>query len=98
MDPDDIPLSYDLITPQWLTGVLGRSYPGAKVISFTLGKPDDGSYNRRRIFLTYDEVGGSPDLPRSVFCKASHALANRLMFGNSGSIRTEVIFYNEIRP
>ncbi|MGR8947740.1 MAG: hypothetical protein ACU84Q_06805, partial [Gammaproteobacteria bacterium] len=37
---DDMPPSYESITPQWLTAVLAPDTPGAKVISHTLGPRD----------------------------------------------------------
>jgi len=95
---DDIPLSYELITSEWLTNILCKGYPGAKVISHALDKPDEGSTNRCRIFLTYNQAGKIAKLPRSVFCKATHGLANRVMLGVSDCVHGEVTFFNKLRP
>src|SRR5690606_4144234 len=74
--PTDIPVSYEAMTPEWLTHVLCRGHAGAKVVDFSLGEVDNGSSNRRRIFLTYNAAGQAAGLPASVFCKASHVLIN----------------------
>lgn len=94
----DLPLSYEAITPEWMTSVLCRRVPGAKVTSLTLGAPDSGSSNRRRIALTYNLTGQEAELPGSVFCKASHGLNNRMLLGIGGAIYSETFFYNKIRP
>jgi aminoglycoside/choline kinase family phosphotransferase len=95
---DDLPLSYEAITPEWLTSVLCRQSPGARVVSFRLGPADDGNSNRRRVFLEYDDHPASSALPRQVFCKATHGLANRISLGLPGAIQCEVNFYNLVRP
>jgi thiamine kinase-like enzyme len=93
----DIPVSYDAITAQWLTAVLCKAHPQAEVTSFKLGEVDSGTWNRRRIFLQYNDVGRAAGLPRSVFCKAAHDLANRILL-SAGATHGEVTFYNKLRP
>ena len=78
-DVADIPLSYESITPEWLTSALCASVPAANVESLELGPRDDGSSNRRRISIHYNEAGNSAGLPEKVFCKASHTLENRIV-------------------
>ena len=95
---DDIPVSYELITPEWLTHFMCKGYPGAKVLSHRLDVPDEGNTNRRRIFLTYNEAGNAAKLPGSVFCKAAQRLANRLVLASCGLTNGEVTFYNKVRP
>lgn len=94
----DLPLSYDSITKQWLTRVLCKNVPAARVASFTLGPPDDGSSNRRTIQVQYNAAGLAAGLPTALFCKATHDLANRIVLGVSGGARGEVLFYRDIRP
>jgi hypothetical protein len=93
----DIPGSYDAITAEWLGAILCRDVPGAKVLSHSLSTVDDGTSNRRRIFIEYNSVGRAAALPASVFCKATHSLAHR-MLASSGSAHSEDTFYNRIRP
>ncbi len=95
---DDIPSSYDAIGPEWLTAILCRDTPGAEVTGLRLGPPDEGTNNRRRIHIDYNAAGAAAGLPASVFCKATHGLANRLMLGHSGGVICEVTFYNAARP
>ncbi|MEY4500742.1 MAG: hypothetical protein RIS52_632 [Pseudomonadota bacterium] len=94
---DDIPRSYDAINDEWLTAVLCAKIPGALVVCHRLGPPDDGTNNRRRIFVEYNRVGKSAGLPASVFCKATFSLANRQMLGHSGGVLCEVTFQNRAR-
>jgi hypothetical protein len=93
-----LPLSYGSITAEWLTDVLCRQHPGAAVTAHRLDVPDNGSSNRRKIFLEYNTAGRDAGLPTRLFCKASHDLPNRITLGLSGAAYTEVTFYNHIRP
>lgn len=93
-----IPLTYESITDDWLTSVLCGSAPGAKVIAHRLGPVDDGSWNRRRIELQYNDIGQASGLPLSIFCKASQSLENRVVLGVSGAAQCEVTFYRDFRP
>jgi len=93
----DVPERYDLITTQWLTSVLCQKTPGAEVVSFTLGGRDDGSSNRRRIFLTYNDAGVRAGLPGSIFCKAAETLQTRMVLSLADVAQNEVNFYNKAR-
>jgi thiamine kinase-like enzyme len=92
-----IPSSYESITDAWLTAILCGGVRGARVTSHRLDVPDEGTNNRRRIYVEYNDAGRRADLPRSVFCKATQGLANRLMLGHSGGVICEVTFYNRAR-
>ena len=94
----EVPTSYDAITDEWLTDVLCRSAPGAAVTGHRFNERDDGSSNRRRIFVTYNDAGQAAGLPGTVFCKAAESLQTRLVLGISGAALNEVNFYNKIRP
>ena len=93
----DIPVAFEAITPQWLTQVMCRNVPAAQVTSFQLGKPDEGTSSRRRIFLDYNAAGREAGLPASVFCKSTHTLTSRARIGVVGFIEAEVNFYRAIR-
>lgn len=95
---DELPLSYESITDEWLSNVLCRSCPEIKVVRHALGSVDNGTSNRRKIYLEYSADGEVFGLPSVAFCKASHAISNRIALGVSGAARSEVLFYNEIRP
>lgn len=95
--PDDIPISYDAITDEWLTHIVCKNHPGARVTDHRLDAQDDGNTNRRRIFLSYNEAGQAAGLPPSVFCKALHNLPNRLVDALVGLIDGEDSFYNIYR-
>ena len=93
-----VPSTYEAITPEWLTDVLCKDLPDARVIGLDLDTPDNGSSNRRRIFVTYNEAGQAAGLPARLFCKAAEALENRLVLGMSGTAQAEADFYNLVRP
>ena len=93
----DIPLSYEAITPEWLSQFVCAENPAARVVDIRLGPADDASTNRRHLFLTYNQVGQDAGLPSSVFCKASHALITRLNLGLCGAAHGEVMFYTRLR-
>lgn len=96
-DPAEVPSRYELITPEWLTAAVGAGVPGACVVEFRLGAVDDGSANRRRIHLTWNETGRAAGLPETVFGKGSQGLMNRVMYAIVGSGRFETNFYNKVR-
>lgn len=95
---DDIPINYEAITPQWLTTVLCDKHSGAKVLSHRLDTPSDGTSNRNRIFIEYNDTGKKAGLPDTVFCKGTYRLANRIALGLNGALQREVNFYNKVRP
>jgi hypothetical protein len=93
----DIPISYEAITPEWMTAILCGDVPGAVVTDLSLDDPDSGTSNRRRIFVRYNKAGEEAGLPPSVFCKATHDLVNRVLLSTSGTF-SEVSFFNRVRP
>lgn len=95
--PGDIPWRYEAITPEWMTHILCRDHPAAKVIAVSLDVEDSGTSNRRRVFVEYNAAGQALGLPRSVFCKATVDLRNRLLLSTS-ALLSETTFYNQIRP
>jgi Phosphotransferase enzyme family len=94
----DMPPTYESITDAWLTDVLGEAVPGAQVISHTIGPRDDGTSNRRRIEMVWNDTGIAASLPASVFCKGTQSLESRYMLGMNEGVQAEVNFYNLVRP
>jgi hypothetical protein len=94
---NDLPLSYEAITPEWLTRVLSGNHPDARVRSHRLGEPDEGTSSRRRVSLHWNEAGERAGLPASVFCKGTQSLESRYLLGMNGGIEAEVTFYNLVR-
>jgi thiamine kinase-like enzyme len=95
---EDIPISYEAITPEWLTATLCQSHPGARVVDCKLGPRDSGTSARRRIFMEYNRVGQEAGLPASIFAKASQELIHRISYKLNASLHAETNFYNIIRP
>jgi hypothetical protein len=94
---DDLPTSFELISDEWLTNTLCRKVAGAEVTSHSLDAADEGTSNRRRIFLKYNDVGQKSGLPASVFCKATQSLQSRFILGLNDVAEAEVTFYNHVR-
>jgi thiamine kinase-like enzyme len=94
---DEVPGSYAAITDEWLTDVLCREYPGSAVVGHSFDERDDGSSNRRRIMVEYNQAGRDAGLPDTVFCKAAETLNNRLVLGLSRAAQIEADFYNRVR-
>jgi thiamine kinase-like enzyme len=94
---DDLPTSFELISDEWLTNTVCRKVAGAKVTSHSLDAADEGTSNRRRIFLHYNDVGQRAGLPASVFCKATQSLQSRFILGLNDVAEAEVTFYNHVR-
>src|ERR1700732_646397 len=86
---DQLPLSYEEITPAWLTAVLAGDAPGAEVLSHRLGSEDEGTSSRRHIYLTSNDAGSAAGLPASVFCKSTMTLESRYLLGMNGGIAAE---------
>jgi hypothetical protein len=94
----ELPIAFEYITDEWLTDALCGNAPGAKVTGHELGSVDNGSSNRRKIAIRYNEAGQAAGLPASAFCKAAHNLANRIVLGIGASSESESNYYGKIRP
>ena len=94
---EDVPGTYESITSEWLTAVLCRQVAGAEVVSFKITDRSDGSSNRARIHLTYNEAGNSAHLPPTVFCKSSVTLKNRILLGVCSGGEGEANFFKLVR-
>jgi hypothetical protein len=97
-DPTQVPAAFDDITPEWLTGTLCADHPGAQVVEHQLEPFEEGTTNRTRMRITYNDAGIDAGLPTKLFCKATQGLANRLTLGLSGGAEAEVRFYQHVRP
>jgi thiamine kinase-like enzyme len=94
---DDVPGTYEAITAEWLTAVLCRGTPGAKVTDFRVTDRSDGSSNRARIYLTYNDAGLRADLPPTVFCKGAVTMKNRVLQGLCTGAHGETMFFLKVR-
>lgn len=95
---DDMPPTYESITPEWLTAVLANGNPGAQVVSHELGPRDDGTSNRRKITVQWNDAGRQAGLPEKLFCKGTQSLESRYMLGMNEGVQAEVNFYNVLQP
>jgi thiamine kinase-like enzyme len=94
---DDVPGTYEAITAEWLTAVLCRGTPGAQVTEFRIADRSDGSSNRARIYLTYNDAGQRAGLPPTVFCKGAMTSKNRVLLTISKGAFGETMFFLKVR-
>jgi Ecdysteroid kinase-like family len=94
----DVPRSAEALTPEWLTAALCRDEPGARVLSFEVGRGSDGTSNRRAVRVTYNQAGSEAGLPTDLFTKTTATLRTRLTAGLANMPAGEAAFYNRVRP
>lgn len=94
----DVPISAAHVTPEWLTAVLCRDVPGAKVVSFDVPGGSSGSTERLALRVTYNDAGREAGLPEQMFTKSGAKVAQRLLTGGAGVLMGEVHFYRDLRP
>ncbi|WP_293681596.1 phosphotransferase [uncultured Phenylobacterium sp.] len=94
----DVPFRIEAVTAPWLTAALCAKTADAKVVSFRLGDGSAGTSVRRRIHLTYNDVGRAAGLPATVFAKSTPNALTRMANGYSGTMASEALFYAQLRP
>jgi hypothetical protein len=83
----------------WLTSVLARGTPGARVLRVEDRGGSSGTTHRRRLALTWNEAGAAAALPAHLFVKATSPSAkNRTMVAALSMASHEVRFYEQVRP
>jgi hypothetical protein len=93
---EDVPWGVEAFSAEWLTAVLGRGVPGAKVVSFALGGGHAGSSVRRQLSVQWNAAGRAAGLPKRLFTKTTPTLLTRLSSGMAAI--GERRFYERIRP
>jgi Phosphotransferase enzyme family len=93
---DDVPWCAEAISSDWLTAVLCRGIPDARVTSVEICGGDQGSSVRRNLKAAYNEEGKNAGLPENLFCKTTPTVLTRLATGLSAA--GEARFYRQIRP
>jgi Ecdysteroid kinase-like family len=94
----EVPATVDQLTPEWLTAVLAKGSPGARVTGFELGSGSDGTSSRRAITVDWNSEGQAAGLPSDIYSKSTPSLLNRLLVGVTGAAGAEALFYSRIRP
>jgi len=91
-----LPLHFDEVTPEWLTGALATTYSGVKVATASRDRDRFGTAASARFELTYADRAGHPDLPASVYVKGGFDDKWRQRVWQA--LQQEVRFYAEIAP
>lgn len=95
---DDVPVSGETVTADWLTAVLCRETPGAQAVSFEAVNVSAGTSTRAAITVTYNEAGARAGLPRKLFAKTTTAFSQRILLGGGKMIEGETRFFRDFRP
>lgn len=96
--PRPHPGSLDDFTPEVLTHILAADVPGAAVDAVAVVGGTSGTTDRRRLRLTWNEVGTDAGLAPSVFLKATAGPSrNRALSGFLRMTTNEVDFYRLVR-
>jgi aminoglycoside phosphotransferase (APT) family kinase protein len=95
---NDVPVSGATVTPEWLTAVLCRNVPGARVLGFSNPGGSSGSSERLALRVTYNDAGRDAGLPTELFTKASMKYSQRMLMGGAGVLEGERHFYMSLRP
>ncbi|WP_406229924.1 phosphotransferase [Nocardia sp. NBC_01009] len=95
---DDVPISGDAITVDWLTAVLCRDVPDAEVLSFSTSNGSHGTSTRVAIRVDYNEAGQQAGLPTELFAKTTTSLSQRILLGGAKMIDGETHFFMDLRP
>ena len=97
IDAGDVPRSHLEITPGWLTAVLCRGIPGARVLELQATGGSVGTTTRQGLQLVLNDEARQAGVPSRLFVKCSKRFNQRLMLGLSGMIHGEIGFYPQIR-
>ncbi len=95
---DDVPPNGVDLTEEWLTDVLCREVPGARVTSFHSPGGHSGTTTRAALRVSYNEPGEQAGLPTELFTKASASFAQRMMLGGADVLHGETHFFMTFRP
>jgi len=95
---DEVPPSPQALTPEYLTAVMCRDQPRARVTTVELGEESSGSGNRCALTLHYNSEGQAAGLPTKVFHKCEKDFYVRLHLRRLDIDRNEPMFYSRIRP
>ncbi|WP_433734295.1 aminoglycoside phosphotransferase family protein [Nocardia sp. CA-129566] len=95
---DDVPVSGEEVTPEWLTAVLCRDVADAEVLSFDTSNGSRGTSTRVAIRVEYNDAGIKAGLPTELFAKTTTAFSQRILLGGGKMIEGETRFFRDFRP
>jgi hypothetical protein len=93
----DVPRSYREITPEWLSAVLCKNIPGAKVLAVEATGGSMGTSSRQGLLLTLNDQAKQAGVPQRIFTKATPKFSQRVILGVCNIIWGEIAFYNHLR-
>jgi Phosphotransferase enzyme family len=96
-DRDDVPTSGADLTAGWLTDVLCRNVPEAKVLSFSTPGGSSGTSERLALRVEYNAAGNAAGLPTHLYTKTTKSFRQRMVLGGAGAIAGESHFYMRLR-
>lgn len=66
--------------------------------SFSTPSGSVGTSTRLALRVSYNDIGAAAQLPTELFTKLTASYQQRLLFGGSGVLEGETVFYTELRP
>ncbi|OBH11101.1 hypothetical protein A5695_20025 [Mycobacterium sp. E1747] len=93
----DVPSSGAELNADWLSEVLCRDVPGARVVAFTTPYGSSGTSERLSLRVEYNGVGTAAGLPTQLFTKTTKSFRQRMVLGGAGAITGESQFYTRLR-
>jgi hypothetical protein len=93
----DVPISGEHITAEWLTTVLCRHVPGARVVRVSFPGGSSGTSERVSLRVAYNEAGDRAGLPTELFTKSTRSFVQRMVLGGAGFLAGETRFYTGLR-
>lgn len=97
-DLSRVPPDPAALTPEYLTHILCKDHPGAKVETVTLGAASSGSGDRCAFTVTYNQAGKDAGLPTNLFHKGLNNFYTRLHLVRLNIAANEPGFYRDVRP
>lgn len=94
---EDVPGSAADLNADWLTRVLCRDVPIAKVVAFSTPHGSSGTSERQALRVEYNGAGTAAGLPTELFTKTTKSFRQRMVLGGAGAIGGESHFYTRLR-
>jgi hypothetical protein len=97
-NPGEVPRDGLAISVEWLTDVVCRQHPDARVVSFHSPHGDSGTSTRAALRLEYNDAGERAGLPTELFTKTTRSFSQRMLLGGAKVLDGETRFFMGLRP
>jgi hypothetical protein len=94
----DVPRHGLDLTPEWLTDVLCREVPEARVVAVDRHGGSRGTTTRVGLRVAYNDAGRAAGLPTELFVKTATSWSQRMLLGGAHILHGETNFFLTVRP